>query len=302
MDFLIQIFSFAFLAQVLRFCTPYYLAANSANFSERSGVINIAVEGFMISSAFSFALISVLTGNWFFALIFSVIVNLVLGCLFALFTVRLKIDQIVVGVGFNLLMAGLSKFLLVYIFGTSSATPGFNGIPHIPFIDSIPYLGKVLSDYIVLFSFVLIFLANHILFKTRFGLRLRSAGENPEAAESLGVKVRKYRFYALLISCFLSALAGIWLVSNQNSYSDGMIAGRGFIGLAAMIIGKWKPGKIFIACLMFSFFEALEISLQLSGSNIPSQLIQILPYLITILVLIGFIGKTKPPAADGVPY
>lgn len=294
--------SFAFLSQVMRLFTPYYLGANAANFSERGGVINISIEGFMISSAFSYGLFSVLTGNIMIGLFAAIIVNLVFSVLFALFTVKLKINQIVAGVGFNLLMAGLSKFFIVLIFNSSSNTPRFEKLPGIGFIEAIPYVGEVLSDYIILFSFALVIISNFILFKTKFGLRLRSAGENPEAGESLGVKVRMYKMYGILICGFLSALAGIWLASNQNSYSDGMIAGRGYIALAAMIIGRWKPTNIFFACLMFAFFEALEISLQISGIDIPSQLIQMLPYAITILVLIGFIGKTKSPAADGIPY
>lgn len=294
--------SFAFLSQVLRLFTPYYLGASAANFSERGGVINISIEGFMISSAFSYALFSVLTGNIMIGFFAAIIVNLVFSVLFALFTVKLKINQIVAGVGFNLLMAGLSKFFIVLIFNSSSNTPRFDKLPVIGFLEVIPFVGEILSDYIILFSFALVIISNFVLFKTKFGLRLRSAGENPEAGESLGVKVRMYKMYGILICGFLSALAGIWLASNQNSYSDGMIAGRGYIALAAMIIGKWKPTNIFFACLMFAFFEALEISLQISGVDIPSQLIQMLPYAITILVLIGFIGKTKPPAADGIPY
>ena len=294
--------SFAFLSQVMRLFTPYYLGANAANFSERGGVINISIEGFMISSAFSYALFSVLTGNIMIGFFAAIIVNLVFSVLFALFTVKLKINQIVAGVGFNLLMAGLSKFFIVLIFNSSSNTPRFDKLPVIGFLEVIPFVGEILSDYIILFSFALVIISNFVLFKTKFGLRLRSAGENPEAGESLGVKVRMYKMYGILICGFLSALAGIWLASNQNSYSDGMIAGRGYIALAAMIIGKWKPTNIFFACLMFAFFEALEISLQISGIDIPSQLIQMLPYAITILVLIGFIGKTKPPAADGIPY
>ena len=294
--------SFAFLSQVLRLFTPYYLGASAANFSERGGVINISIEGFMISSAFSYALFSVLTGNIMIGFFAAIIINLVFSVLFALFTVKLKINQIVAGVGFNLLMAGLSKFFIVLIFNSSSNTPRFDKLLVIGFLEVIPFVGEILSDYIILFSFALVIISNFVLFKTKFGLRLRSAGENPEAGESLGVKVRMYKMYGILICGFLSALAGIWLASNQNSYSDGMIAGRGYIALAAMIIGKWKPTNIFFACLMFAFFEALEISLQISGIDIPSQLIQMLPYAITILVLIGFIGKTKPPAADGIPY
>lgn len=302
MELVSQIISLTFLAQVLRLFTPYFLGANAANFSERSGVINIAIEGFMIISALSYALFTIFSGSTIVGFFCAVFFSLLFALLFSLFTIKLKINQIVAGVGFNLLMAGLAKFLIVFLFRSSSNSPRFESLPNIPLLDYIPYIGKVLSDYIILFTFALLFLSNFILFKTKFGLRLRSVGENPEAGESLGIKVRLYKLYGVLICGFLSGLGGIWLASNQNSFSDGMIAGRGYIALAAMIIGKWKPMNIFIACIMFAFFEALEISLQISGTFIPSQIVQMLPYLITILVLIGFIGKTKPPAADGFPY
>jgi simple sugar transport system permease protein len=282
--------------------TPYYLGASAANFSERGGVINIAIEGFMNLSAFSFVLFSITTGSITAGFILAVIINILMSVVYAYFTVNLKINQIVTGVGFNLLIAGITKFLLVLIFKSSSNTDRFEGLPDLEIFKSIPFAEIVLSDYLTIFCFALIFISGFILFKTKFGLRLRSVGENPAAAESLGIKVRLYKLYGIIISGFLSSLAGIWLASNQNSYSDGMIAGRGYIALAAMIIGKWKPVNIFFACIIFSAFEALEISLQISGTNIPSQLIQMLPYLITILVLIGFVGKTKPPAADGIPY
>lgn len=302
MEILNAVISLTFLAQVLRLFTPYFLGASAANFSERGGVINIAIEGFMITSALGYSLFSIFSGNILVGFVCAILLNLLFSLLFSLLTVKLKINQIVAGVGFNLLMAGLAKFLVVLFFQSSSNTPRFDSLPHFPLFQSIPYLGDVLSDYIILFSFALVFVSNFILFKTKFGLRLRSAGENPEAGESVGVKIRYYKLYGILICGFLSSLAGIWLASNQNSFSDGMIAGRGYIALAAMIIGKWKPVNIFFACLMFASFEALEIVLQISDVDIPSQLIQMLPYAITILVLLGFIGKTKPPASDGVPY
>lgn len=286
----------------MRLFTPYYLGANAANFSERSGVINIAIEGFMIISALGYALFTIFSGSALIGFAMAVIISISFSLLFSLFVIKLKINQIVAGVGFNLLMAGLAKFMIIFLFQSSSNTPRFDSLPEIFFLESIPYLGKVLSDYIILFSFALVFISNFVLFKTKFGLRLRSAGENPEAGESLGINVRLYKLYGVIICGFLASLGGIWLASNQNSFSDGMIAGRGYIAIAAMIIGKWKPVNIFIACLMFAFFEALEISLQISGTFIPSQIVQMLPYLITLLVLIGFIGKTKPPAADGIPY
>ncbi len=302
MEVATSILSFAFLAQVLRLTTPFYLGASAATYSERGGVINISIEGFMNLSAFSFAAFTIGTGSLVAGVILSIIVNLIFSFLFSLFTVKLKIDQIVTGVGFNLLIAGITKFLLVLIFKSSSNTDRIEGLPEMTLFKSIPFLDTIFSDYISIFCFALIFISSFIFFKTKFGLRLRSVGENPWAADSLGVEVRKYKMYGVMISGFLSALAGIWLASNQNSYSEGMIAGRGYIALAAMIIGKWNPVNVFFACLLFSAFEALEIALQISGTNVPSQLIQMLPYVITILVLIGFIGKTRPPAADGKAF
>jgi simple sugar transport system permease protein len=301
-EIITNIFTLAFFAQIIRLFTPYYLGASAANFSERSGIINISIEGFMISSAFSYAFFAITTGNSLLALLMAIVTNIILSFFFSLFTIKLKLNHIVTGVGFNLLMAGLSKFLIVYIFNSSSNTPRFDDLPNVPLLKDIPHIGEVISDYIIIFSIALLFISNFVLFKTKFGLRLRSAGENPEAGDSLGILVRKYKLYGVLISGTLSGLAGAWLAGNQNSYSDGMIAGRGYIALAAMIIGKWKPTNIFFACLMFAFFEALEISLQISGTDIPSQLVQIVPYAITIIVLVTFVAKTKPPAADGVPY
>lgn len=298
MENLFSIFSITFLSQVFRMFTPYYFGAMGANFSERGGVINIAIEGFLISSAFSFACISIFTGNILLAFLLAVVINILISLLFAFFTVVLKTDHIVTGVGFNLLLAGLADFLIVYFFNSSSNTPRFEDIPSIEFLSFIPFL----SDPLIIIALLLVPLSIFVLFKTKLGLRIRSAGENPHAADSLGVNVRFYKMIGIVICGVITSFGGIWLASYQNTYSQGMTAGRGYIALAAMIIGKWKPVNIFFVCLMFAFFEAIEIKLQIIGSVIPSQFIQSLPYVVTILVLIGFIGRTKPPAADGVPY
>lgn len=297
-----SIISFAFLSQVIRLYTPYYLGASAANFTERGGVINIAVEGFMTFSAFSYVLFSIKLASPVFGIFITILLSLVLALLYGLFTVGLKVNHIVTGIGFNLFIAGLTKFFLVYFFQSASNSPQAPSIPSLSLLREIPIIGTLIADPIILFSFLLIPLSQFILFKTRFGLRLRTAGENPEAGDSLGLKIRLYKLYGVLISGVLSSLAGMWLASSQNSFSDGMIAGRGFIAIAAMIIGRWKPINIFYACLMFATLESLEITLQIAGTGIPSQLVQMLPYLITILVLLGFVGKTKPPAADGIPY
>jgi general nucleoside transport system permease protein len=296
------IISFSFISQVIRMFTPYYLGASAANFSERGGVINIAIEGFMILSAFSYAFFTISFGYPMLSLILALIVGIAFSFLFSLFTVKLKINQIITGVGFNLLMAGLAKFFMMYFYNSSSNTPNFQSLPKLPILNLVPYQGNIAADAIIVFSFLLIFISQKLIFKTRFGLRLRSAGENPEAAESLGINVRFYKTSGIVICGVLSSLGGIWLASSQQTFSDGMIAGRGYIALAAMIIGKWKPVNIFAAFLMFSFFEALEITFQMTESVIPTQVIQMLPYIMTIIVLVGFIGRTRPPAADGIPY
>lgn len=297
-----SIISLAFLSQIIRLYTPYYLGASAANFTERSGVINIAIEGFMTFAAFSYVLFSIKLGSPAFGIFVTILLSLGLSLVYALFTVWLKVNQIVTGIGFNLFIAGLTKFFLVYFFQSASNSPQAPSIPSISLLKGVPIVGVVIGDPVILFSFILIPFSQFVLFKTRFGLRLRTAGENPEAGDSLGLKIRVYKLYGVLISGVLSSLGGMWLASSQNSFSDGMVAGRGFIAIAAMIIGRWNPLNIFYACLMFATLESLEITLQIAGSGIPSQLIQILPYFITILVLLGFVGKTKPPAADGVPY
>lgn len=297
-----SIISLAFLSQIIRLYTPYYLGASAANFTERSGVINIAIEGFMTFAAFSYVLFSIKLGSPAFGIFVTILLSLGLSLVYALFTVWLKVNQIVTGIGFNLFIAGLTKFFLVHFFQSASNSPQAPSIPSISLLKGVPIIGVVIGDPLILFSFILIPFSQFVLFKTRFGLRLRTAGENPEAGDSLGLKIRVYKLYGVLISGVLSSLGGMWLASSQNSFSDGMVAGRGFIAIAAMIIGRWNPLNIFYACLMFATLESLEITLQIAGSGIPSQLIQILPYFITILVLLGFVGKTKPPAADGVPY
>ncbi|HJW29588.1 MAG TPA: ABC transporter permease, partial [Saprospiraceae bacterium] len=159
--------------------------------------------------------------------------------------------------------------------------------------------GLILKPFVLL-TIALIVLSRYVLFRSRFGLRLRSVGEHPEAADSLGINVARMRFSGVLISGFFCGLGGAWLALDQHSFTDGMSAGRGFIALAAMIVGKWKPLPVTASCIVFGFAEALVIQLQ--GGTIPTQFIQMIPYVLTMIVLAGFIGRSIPPAADGIPY
>ena len=184
------------------------------------------------------------------------------------------------------------------IFNSSSNSARIIGLEtmQIPFINNVPIIGNPF----ILLCIVILALSHFVIWKTRTGLRLRSAGENPEAADSLGINITRIRYFGVIISGALAGLGGAWLALDQHSFTDGMTAGRGFIALAALIVGKWKPLYAAAACLLFGFAESLTIQLQ--GSGVPTQFIQMLPYVITIVVLAGFIGKAVPPSADGVPF
>ncbi|MGH2574536.1 MAG: ABC transporter permease, partial [Ignavibacteria bacterium] len=213
-------------------------------------------------------------------------------------TVTFKSNQLVSGIAINIFAFGITKFFCKIIFNSSSNSARIIGLEsfNVPLLSSLP----VLNNPFVFICVIVVPVSHFILFRTRFGLRLRAAGENPFALDSLGVNVERIRYAGVLISGALAGLAGAWLAIDQHSYTDGMSAGRGFIALAAMIIGKWNPYGVAGACLIFGFTESLSIQFQ--DSIIPSQFIQMLPYVITIIILAGFIGKATPPSADGIPF
>jgi simple sugar transport system permease protein len=293
-----NIFTYAFLLQTLRITVPYFLPSLGAAYSEKGGVVNIALEGILLTGAFFATLGTYLTHSIWIGILCGASAGLIIALIHAVVTITYKADQIVSGIALNLFALGLTKFLCRIIFNSSSNSariPGLENL-HIPFLSSIP----VFSNLFITLSVVLLILSQIIFYKSRFGLRLRAVGENPAAADSLGISITKIRYAGVLISGVLAGLGGAWLAFDQHSFTDGMSAGRGFIALAAMIVGKWKPLGAAAACLIFGFAES--ISIQFQDSVIPSQFIQMLPYALTIIILAGFIGKSTPPAADGVPY
>lgn len=293
-----NIFSIAFLFQSVRITIPYLLPSLGGVFSEKSGVINIALEGIILIGAFAATYGTFISQNVFIGVLFGIGAGVFIAGLHALVTVYFKADQIVSGIALNLLAFGLTKFLCKIIFNSSSNSEHIVGMEtaRLSFFSFLP----ILENPLVILSFAILLFSNCLIYKTRFGLHLRSAGENPEAAHSLGIKVNSVRFTAVLISGALAGLGGVWLAFEQHSFTDGMSAGRGFIALAAMIIGKWTPYGAALACIFFGIAESLSIALQ--GTNFPTQLIQAIPYIITIIILAGFIGKAKAPEADGIPF
>jgi general nucleoside transport system permease protein len=291
-----SIFSLGFLIQTLRISVPYALPALGATFSERSGVTNIALEGILLISAFATTVGTYLTNNPLVGITTGMLAGFLTAVLHSLITVTLKADQIISGIAINLFALGVTKFSCQLIFNSSSNSARIVGLEQLQLPTTIP----TLDNPFIGGTIMLLLVSNFVLFKTRFGLRLRAVGEHPEAAETVGVSVKGMRHAGVLISGVLAGLGGAWLALDQHSFTDGMSAGRGFIALAAMIIGKWKPTGAVLACLLFGFTESLSIYLQ--GTTSAVQFIQMIPYVVTIIVLAGFIGRATSPAAVGIPY
>ena len=291
-----------FAAATLRITVPYALAAMGGSLSERGGVVCLALEGIMLHGALAYVL-----GAWYLhdpwlALACAVLAGIATAGLHALVTVGFRADQITSGIGLNLLAAGLTRFVLVSVFHSSSNSPRVVGLPELPIgpLARIPALGPLLATPLVPITLLLVVAATVLLFRTPFGLRLRATGEQPAASAALGLSVRGLRVAGVLLCGAFSGLAGAWLASEQHSFTDGMTGGRGYIAIAAMIVGKWHPAGAAAACLLFGAVEAAQIGLQ--GSGLPGPLLQALPYVVTMLALAGFIGRATPPRALGTPY
>ena len=289
-----------FVAAALRISVPYALAAVGASFSERGGVINIGLEGIMLNGALAFTLGAYYTANPWLGLGAAILAGIATAALHAGVTIGFRADQITSGLGINLLAAGLTRYVLIAVFHSSSNSSRVPGLDLVTGLDRIQALGPVLGSPLVLLTIAIVLAGQWLLFRSVFGLRLRTVGERPEAAATLGLGVGSYRTLGVLISGALAGIAGAWLASEQHSFTDGMTGGRGYIALAAMIVGKWSPFGAAAACLLFGAAEALQITLQ--GSGFPSELLQMLPYLVTMLALAGLIGRSIAPRAIGVPY
>ena len=291
-----------FVAQMIRISVPYALGAMGTTFSERGGVINIAAEGIFLNSALAYTLAAYYTESGWLGVLAAIAAGLATAGLHALVTVTFRADQITSGIGINLLAIGLTRFVLKVVFHSSSNSERVAGIPSwkIPLLSSIPGIGSLLSTPLVLITILLVGVTWWVLFRTPFGLRLRAVGEHPEAAATLGLRVVRWRYAGVLVSGVLAGLGGAWLASDQRMFTDGMSAGRGYIALAAMIVGKWNPVGAAAACLLFGAAEALQIRLQ--GEGMPNEFLQMLPYVVTMAVLAGAIGRSRPPASVGKPY
>ncbi len=297
-------FVISVLASTLALATPLIMGALGGVVCERSGVVNIAIEGIMLTAAFVSAAVGIVSGNLWLALLAGIVAGAIAGLFLALLAVTLRVDQVVAGFVINIAAAGGTSFVFRSTFANASVSPPTLAPLSIPVLSSIPALGPIFfqQSLLVYVALALVPLVHFYLFYTRAGLRSRSVSENPKAADVAGINVYLIRYAAVIASGAFAGLAGAYLVADVGSFSEGMTNGRGFIALAAVIFGKWRPFQAALGALVFGFFDALQSQLQVAGIAAPVPVLLMIPYLATIVILAGFIGRAIPPAADGVPY
>lgn len=296
----------ALLAATWRMATPLIYAATGEMFMERSGVLNIGLEGIMLAGALTAFAAVLYTGSLLAGLLAAVLIGVICGLLFALFTVTIKANQIVVGAAFNLLGLGFTGFIYRGMFvGTPQGVQTF-ALLNIPGLSDLPFVGEVLFSHnlMVYGTLVLTLLASFVLYKTAFGLAIRSVGEHPKAADTVGINVSRIRYASIIVGSALTALGGAFLtVAQTNQFIEGIVSGRGFIALAVVVFGRWTPKGVLGASLLFGAFYALQLRLQaLPELGIPYQVFQVLPYIATILALVSLGQRTAAPKALAVPY
>jgi len=299
----------AVIASALRLATPLIFSALGGTFSERSGVVNIALEGIMIMGAFFAILVTDFTGNPWLGILAAILAGMATSLILAVLAIHLRANQVVAGVAINMLTAALAAFLLEMVWHRSGQTdPVKAALTRNPFefLEKIPVLGDLFGGLnpFVYMAFIAVAVSYYVLFKTPFGLRLRAVGEHPKSADTVGINVYQIRYIAVMISGALAGISGASLsLGTVNLFREGMTSGKGFIALAAMIFGKWHPVGALLACLFFGFMEAIQIQASSLGLDwIPSEFLQAVPYVATILALAGVVGRAVGPAASGEPY
>ena len=300
-----DIINVGLFAAALRMATPLIFASLGGIFSERAGVINIALEGMMITGAFSGVFVTYVTGNPWIGVCAAILAGGLLGFIHGILTIKFAGDQIVSGTGINIFALGFTAYMSQIVWGSRGASQSVQGLGtvSIPLLSDVPLVGEVIGKQtpLVYISLLAVIASFIVLFKTPFGLRVRAVGEHPGAADTTGINVYKTKYLCVIISGILASLGGAFLsLGHLSLFVNGMTAGRGFIALAAMILGGWSPVGALGASLLFGFADALQIRLQSVGA-LPSQIILTLPYILTIIVLAVFARKRYAPS-DYKPY
>jgi simple sugar transport system permease protein len=285
---------------------PIALGGLAGTLCERSGVVNIAIEGMLLAGAFTGALVGSVLGG-IGGLVAAVAIGGLFGFILALLVVTYRMDQIIAGVVINLFVLGLTSYVSSQVFAEArwlNNAPVFRAIP-IPILSDIPVIGPMLfqQNIFVYGALVMVAVATYYLFHTRIGQRTRAVGEHPRAADTLGVNVYRIRYLNVTLGGMVAGFGGAWFtLGSVGRFDENMTGGRGFIGLAAMIFGRWHPVGALAAALVFGFADSLQQKLALLGTPIPSEFLAMAPYIATIVVVAGLVGRAKPPAADGKPY
>jgi len=296
----------ALFASMLRYATPLIFGALGGMFSERSGVVNVGLEGMMLMGAFFGIMAADKLDSWFLGLVAGILSGGAMGLLHAIWSVHLRADQIISGFAINFLALGLTGYLFIDIYGQEGTPTDIPSIPNVrlAFLDGVPFIGDIFGNLnlMIWIALILVPLSWLVLFKTPLGLRIRAVGEHPRAADTVGIDVYRIRYGAVIASGMLAAAGGAFLsIGFVNSFNENMTAGRGFIALAAVIFGNWRPFGAAAACLLFGFSSALAQRLP-EYSDSAAVLFQALPYVLTLIAVAGVIGRSVPPAADGRPY
>ncbi|WP_114795796.1 ABC transporter permease [Gaiella occulta] len=291
---------------MLRYATPLTFAAIGGLFSERSGVVNIGLEGMMLTGAFFGIWGADRTSSWVLGLLIALAAGALMALVHAFFAIHLRADQIIGGTAINFLALGVTGYLFIDIYGQEGTPTDIPAIPEvsIPLLRDVPFVGDVVGqmNLMIWLALLTVLLAWVVIFKTPVGLRIRAVGEQPRAADTVGISVFKVRYAAVIVSGMLAALGGAYLsIGFVNSFGENMTAGRGFIALAALIFGNWRPFPTLAACLLFGFSSALAQRLPVYSDS-AAVLFQALPYVLTLIAVAGLIGRSIPPAAVGRPY
>ncbi|MCZ7587745.1 MAG: ABC transporter permease [Gaiella sp.] len=296
----------ALFAAMLRYATPLIFASLGGMFSERSGVVNIGLEGMMLMGAFFGIMAADKLDSWVLGLLIGILSGAVTALVHAVWAVHFRADQIISGFAVNFLALGVTGYLFIDIYGQEGTPSDIPSIPNVrlAFLDGVPFVGDIFGNLnlMIWIALILIPVSWFVLFKTPLGLRIRAVGEHPRAADTVGIDVYKIRYGAVIASGMLAAAGGAFLsIGFVNSFNENMTAGRGYIALAAMIFGNWRPFGAAAACLLFGFSSALAQRLP-EYSDSAAVLFQALPYVLTLIAVAGVIGRSTPPAADGKPY
>jgi general nucleoside transport system permease protein len=296
-------------AATLRYATPLTYAAIGGLFCERSGVINVALEGMLLTGAFFAVLGTDKSGSWVVGVLVAAVAGAALATIHAIWSIHFKVDQIIVGTALNFLALGITGFLFISIYG-DQGTPGSiseHGIPdvHLNFLRNVYFVGPIIGqlNLMIWLSILLLVVTYVVVFRTPFGLRLRAVGEHPRAADTVGISVYRTRYIAVILSGAIAAMGGAYLsIGFVHSFNEGMTNGTGFIGLAALVFGKWRPFSTWGATLLFGFSSAIADRLPNAYGNQWGTLFQSLPYVLTLVAVAGVIGRSIGPAAAGRPY